>query len=136
MPHFYKLEGKIAVPVDTVEHHEWMLQDPDRGHKVVKRDNFEGDVLVSTVFLMGINHNHLGYANGSAPLLFETMILGGPLDGYQVRYSTWDQAEAGHLVALEVLYEKYPSFRMARIPDPPPPPDPVYPTRFERILKS
>jgi hypothetical protein len=51
-----------------------------------------GDVLVSTVFL-GIDHNHFGIG---PPLLFETLVFNGPLDGSMGRYSTWDQAFAGH----------------------------------------
>jgi hypothetical protein len=136
VPPFYKLDGKIAVPVDNLEHQEWMLRDPDHGRKSVQRDLFEGDILVSTVFLMGINHNFNYNDDNQIPLLFETMILGGPLDGYQTRHSTWEEAEAGHLVALEELYERCPGIRDFRVPDPPTPPEPVYPTRFERILKS
>ena len=46
---------------------------------------------VSTVFL-GIDRSF----GGSRPMLFETMVFGGPLDGEQDRYSTWDEAEVGH----------------------------------------
>lgn len=46
---------------------------------------------VSTVFL-GIDHQ---YGSGK-PILFETMVFGGLLDGEQVRYCTWEEAEAGH----------------------------------------
>ena len=37
------------------------------------------------------------------PLLFETMIFGGPHDGYQERYTFWDEAEAGHAKALGMV---------------------------------
>ena len=50
--------------------------------------------MVSTVFL-GLDHAF----DGGTPLLFETMIFGGEHDEYQERYATWDEAEAGHLVA-------------------------------------
>lgn len=30
------------------------------------------------------------------PILFETMVFGGPLNEEQVRYVTWDEAERGH----------------------------------------
>lgn len=49
------------------------------------------DVHVSTVFLV-IDHNWMG----SPPVLFETMVFGGRLDGEQERYCTVDEAEAGH----------------------------------------
>ena len=53
---------------------------------------------VSTVFL-GIDHS---FGNGK-PLLFETMIF--PQDGFQEelycdRYSTWEEAEEGHLKGI------------------------------------
>lgn len=48
-------------------------------------------ILISTVFL-GIDHS-FGYG---APLLFETMVFNGPLEGAQDRYANWDQAKAGH----------------------------------------
>lgn len=53
---------------------------------------------VSTVFL-GLNHN---YGDGP-PLIFETMIFGGPMDQYQDRYSTEEEAMAGHNFAVMAL---------------------------------
>lgn len=50
-----------------------------------------GNVRVSTAFL-GLDHN---FGHG-APLLFETMVFGGPLDGESDRYSTKAEALAGH----------------------------------------
>jgi hypothetical protein len=51
---------------------------------------------VSTIFL-GIDHRHWG--NGP-PILFETMIFGGPLTEHQWRYASWDDAQAGHDAAV------------------------------------
>lgn len=48
-------------------------------------------VEVSTVWL-GLDHAFLG----GPPLIFETMVFGGPLDQEQMRYSTTDQARQGH----------------------------------------
>jgi hypothetical protein len=56
-----------------------------------------GDTRVSTIFL-GLDHRHSG--NGP-PMLFETMIFGGMLDGTRWRYSTWDDAETGHAMAVK-----------------------------------
>lgn len=50
-----------------------------------------GQVRVSTIFL-GLDHS---FGNGP-PLLFETMIFGGPLDQEQERCSTWEEAEKQH----------------------------------------
>jgi hypothetical protein len=56
-----------------------------------------GEVWVSTVFI-GLDHR---YGDGP-PLIFETMIFGGgPLDGMMWRYSTWDDAETGHRMAVK-----------------------------------
>lgn len=63
--------------------------------RVVSKDELSGGVLVSTVFL-GLDHS---FGSGP-PILFETMIFGGPHDGYQERYSSWDEAEKGHKKAL------------------------------------
>ena len=51
-----------------------------------------GDVQVSTVFL-GIDHN---YSGKGPPVLFETMVLGGPRNDTTFRYSSWDDAEVFH----------------------------------------
>jgi hypothetical protein len=49
------------------------------------------DVRVSTVWL-GMDHQ---FGDGP-PLIFETMVFGGPLDDYQWRYVTEAEAIAGH----------------------------------------
>jgi hypothetical protein len=61
---------------------------------------------VSTVFL-GINHR---FGPGK-PLLFETMVFGGPLDELCWRYETWQQAGRGHkrAVRLVILLEFVPT---------------------------
>lgn len=58
-----------------------------------------GDALVSTVFL-GLNHQ---WRPNQPPLLFETMIFGGARDGHQGRYSTYDEAAAGHAAIVQLL---------------------------------
>ena len=50
-----------------------------------------GDAKVSTVFL-GLDHGF----DPTRPLLFETLVFGGPHDQDCERYSTWAEAEAGH----------------------------------------
>jgi hypothetical protein len=53
--------------------------------------SIQGDVRVSTVFL------GLDYSFGDGPpLLFETMAFVGDEEQGCERYSTWDEAEAGH----------------------------------------
>ena len=55
-----------------------------------------GEVRISTVFL-GIDHS---FGKGP-PLLFESMIFGGPLDGDQDRCSTYEAAEKMHERMME-----------------------------------
>ena len=52
-----------------------------------------GGVGVSTVFLI-YDHNYTG---SGAPILFETRVFGGPMDGECVRYTTKAEAMMGHL---------------------------------------
>ncbi len=95
-PRFYKLDGHTPVPA---EH----LTDAMTGVPVAKTD-LPGDVHVSTVFL-GLDHNHTGKG---PPLLFETMVFGGPLHDEQWRYCTWEEAEAGHKAAVKLATEATP----------------------------
>lgn len=59
------------------------------------------NICVSTVFL-GVDHNFYGEG---APLLFETMVFGGEQDGYQMRWSTYDEAVAGHKVITASVFK-------------------------------
>lgn len=92
---YYILENKVPVKVEDVL--EW-AKFLENTNKVVAKTDIE-DASVSTVFF-GIDHN---FSNTSDPILFETMIFGGKYDGYQDRYSTWDEAEKGHKVACELV---------------------------------
>lgn len=58
-----------------------------------------GEAEVSTVFL-ALDHSH--YPSGP-PILFETMVFGGPHDEHTDRYATWDEAVAGHNRILAAL---------------------------------
>lgn len=62
----------------------------ETANRRVAVDSF-GPITVSTVFL-GLDHN---FGSG-APILFETMVFGGPLDGKEDRYATYSEAVAGH----------------------------------------
>jgi hypothetical protein len=61
----------------------------------VGMDVLPDGVRVSTVFL-ALDHAF----GGGRPILWETMIFGGPHDGYQDRYTSREAAEAGHARAL------------------------------------
>jgi len=95
----YVLNGKEVVPCsDLIEWAKW-IESADRE---VARDDI-GDVRISTVFL-GLDHS---FGEGP-PLLFETMVFGGPQDQKMDRYSTWEEAEEGHKKMLKKQKEKTP----------------------------
>lgn len=58
----------------------------------VARDTVVPGCEVSTVFL-ALDHR---YGDDGPPILWETMVFGGPLDGEQDRYTSLADAKAGH----------------------------------------
>lgn len=76
----------------------------DSGRWRVAESNV-GDVWISTVVL-SITHP-LGLGTDGAAY-FETMIFGGKAGDYQVRASTWEEAERNHEEALSVAMTAHP----------------------------
>lgn len=95
----YILNGKIPQAESDIMIWGKFMESGDR---IVKQTELPNGVRVSTVFL-GIDHSH-SYIFGGEPLLFETMIFGGEHDEYCERYSTWEEAEAGHQRAIELIF--------------------------------
>jgi hypothetical protein len=96
MMEHYRLadDGYTAIPVaDVIEWAKWYSQAERR----VAVDRV-GTVTISTVFL-ALDHQF----DEGKPVLWETMIFGGPLNDYQRRYSSRDEAIAGHAVALSLV---------------------------------
>jgi hypothetical protein len=91
----YILDGHTPVPADLMTWAAWF----EKAERHVAKTNI-GDVFVSTVFL-GLDHN---WGRGP-PILFETMVFKGPLDGEQERYVTWEEAEAGHAAMVKRVTE-------------------------------
>jgi hypothetical protein len=89
-PQYYILVDRLPVAVDRMTWAYWM----QTADWKVAVDSI-GHVRVSTVFL-GLDHNF----HGGEPILFETMIFGGPLNGEQWRYATYAEAERGHAEAV------------------------------------
>jgi hypothetical protein len=85
---YWILAGRKPIEATLMELGRFLEHSPDRSVAQTKI----GNVDVSTVFL-GIDHNWFG--NGP-PLLFETMVFGGPEDGHLMRCSTWAEAEQQH----------------------------------------
>lgn len=79
--------GMIAPCNDLLEWAEWM----ETAERVLARTEFEGSITVSTVFL-GLDCSF----DSGPPLLFETMVFGGPYDGFQSRHHTFDNACVFH----------------------------------------
>lgn len=98
---FWILKDKKPIQVSTLEWAEWFQ---NRENRIVKNDQIEGNIFVSTIFL-GLDH---GFGCPGPPVLFETMIFGGPHHNYQDRYCTWEQAEEGHAHALELAIRTKP----------------------------
>lgn len=88
------LEGHTPVAVDLMTWAKWF----ETADRHVAREDRDG-VQVSTVFL-GINHR---WGEGP-PLIFETMIFGGPENEWQERCSTWDEAVAMHERACKLAF--------------------------------
>lgn len=82
--HYYILDGHTAKPASLHEWAHW-LESAQRHICIVE----VGNSTISTVFL-GLDHQ---YGDGP-PLLFETLVFGGDLDGHMLRCSTWDEAVA------------------------------------------
>lgn len=86
------LQDEQVIEVDMMTWAGWFDRE-DQGRVGL----FEQDgITVSTVFL-GLNHQ---WRPDAPPLWFETMIFGGIHDQYQERYTTLEQAVAGHAAAV------------------------------------
>lgn len=92
----YILEGHTPVPCDHIL--EWAKWMECKRHNSRVAETMIGDVYVSTVFL-GLDHDFSEKEH--VPILFETLVFGGPLDQEMDRYCTWDEAVAGHNAMVE-----------------------------------
>lgn len=110
MNYYLAEDGKTPIPAKDIE--EWCQKFRD-DMRMVKRHVQENGVWreavrydcgdgawVSTVFL-GIDH---AFGDGP-PVLWETMIFGGPHNDYQERYTSYEDALAGHERALKLAQE-------------------------------
>lgn len=73
-----------------------------RVRQTVKSQDGKQECDVSTVFL-ALDHDLSGKG---PPVLYETMIFGGPRDDYQERYCTRAEAEAGHARAVATAFDE------------------------------
>lgn len=87
--HYILTRTKRLKKVDLMEWAQWI---GTAGMERVVKQEFIGDIRVSTVFI-GVDHN---FGDKGEELLFETMIFGGKRNGETTRYPTWKSAEEGH----------------------------------------
>lgn len=99
---YYVLGGPDGkTPVECSDTLEWSktYKGDSRFVAVTMISDPVSDIRVSTVFL-GLDHS---FTAGGPPIVFETMVFNGPMDGEMDRYSTWDDAEEGHRNMVEAV---------------------------------
>lgn len=82
-------------PISAMEADELLKDDLARRIAHTAITTGKGRIEVSTIFLV-LDHGW----DGSGPVLWETMVFGGPDDMEQRRYSSRKAAEAGHVEAV------------------------------------
>jgi hypothetical protein len=90
IPVYTLREQKPVLELDLVTWGKWFETTSRTVAYTSMRDR---EICVSTVFL-GIDHRYGGRAG--PPVIFETMIFGGPLGDSQQRYVSWGEALKGH----------------------------------------
>lgn len=107
-------DGHTPVHVeDVLEWGEWIEKAQRDRTRIVKQEDIDPDLWISTVFL-GLDYSYRKFFGdgGGEPQLFETTVfrkepdadgLREPLDDYTQRYATWIEAEAGHKRIVEKL---------------------------------
>lgn len=97
------------VPIkDTLRWAKWFERDGNRRIQCTLVGHWgRNRAMVSTIFL-GLNHR---FSLKGPPILFETMIRGGPMHGQQWRCSTYEEALIQHEMAVAVARaaRKYPN---------------------------
>lgn len=89
-------EDRVPVPARSLE--EWAMFFDKAENRLVAKTvvSPNGRTGVSSVFL-GLDHN---WCPEGGPVLFETMIFGGPLNEYCRRSRTWTECEEEHRIAV------------------------------------
>ena len=95
---YYVLKNRVAVPVSIMEWSEWHSSVRQHSAEWIVGKTQLHNAEVSTVFL-GLDHGH----NEERPMVFETLVFGGAMDGDMERYSTWKEAEAGHWKMVDLV---------------------------------
>lgn len=91
-------------PVACGDYYKYAKFMADMTNRRVALDEFgEGEnvVRVSTVFL-GLEH---GYTEDDKPILFETLVFDGMLDGECIRTTSWTEALEAHKAMLQLVLQ-------------------------------
>lgn len=78
---------------------------------------YVGETMISTMFL-SLDHRY--DKSQGEPLVFETMVFGGPLDTEMRRYCTWDEAVAGHQETVARVMKAQGDYTVSETPPIPP----------------
>ena len=95
MSEHYVLAEDGKTPIKIGDFMEWARQFETMNRRVGL--DLIGDIRISTVFL-GLDHN---FMFDGPPVLWETMIFGGQFDGEQDRYTSYEDAVAGHAAMVQ-----------------------------------
>ena len=87
---YYILVGHTPVAVNSLSEWQNYLHSVQHSGLHLVAETIVGDAKISTSFSV------FDLTFGEPPLLFETMVLGGPHHRRMQRYSTWEQARNGH----------------------------------------
>lgn len=83
---WYGMDGNTI----SIEEGAALLQDDRRQIALTVLGEGDDEVRISTVFLV------IDHGLGNVPILWETMVFGGPLDMEQERYASREAALEGH----------------------------------------
>lgn len=101
----YVLKGHEPVRCDDLMKWAFWFEHSDRERQVALTEI--GESRISTVFL-ALDFQHSANKN-APPILFETLVMGGPLEDQGGRCSTWDEAEAMHESMVERVQKETPN---------------------------
>ena len=88
---------KVSDPLVWAE----FFASPIENRRVAHTNILGGEIYVSTVFVGWQSPHYKHRDNQSWPMLFETLVFGGQLDGALERSPTWDDAERLHNFMVE-----------------------------------
>ena len=99
---WYKLDSdNNPIPCSSVvDYEQWFLKHGTSVAQTKFKDTKNISIYVSTVFL-GLDHSH----NSTVPILWETMVFGGPFDQQSVQYSSFKDALKGHNIVVDGIMD-------------------------------